>query len=63
MAWETNITLEASLAFGRMEGKMSLILEKPGTFKLHYECKVISLKHVMMFDFKKTGNIKNSTKD
>ena len=29
MAWETNITLEASLSFGRMEGKASLILEKP----------------------------------
>ena len=29
MAWEVNVTLEASLAFSRMEGKVSLILEKP----------------------------------
>ena len=29
MAWETNVTLETSLSFGRMKGKVSLILEKP----------------------------------
>ena len=29
MAGETNITLEASLSFGMMEEKVSLILEKP----------------------------------
>ena len=29
MDWETNVTLDASLAFGKMEGKVSLILEKP----------------------------------
>ena len=29
MAWEANVTLEASLAFGKMEEKVPLILEKP----------------------------------
>ena len=34
MAWETKATLEASLSFGKMEGKVSLILEKPDTYEL-----------------------------
>ena len=29
MAWETKATLEASLSFGKLEGKVSLVLEKP----------------------------------
>ena len=31
MAWETRAILEASLSFGKMEGKVSLILEKLDT--------------------------------
>ena len=37
MAWVSTVTLEAGLAFGRMGGKVSLTLEKPGTLKLFYE--------------------------
>ena len=36
MAWESTVTLEAGLAFGRM-GEVSLILEKSGMLKLFYE--------------------------
>ena len=39
MAWEGNITLEASLAFERMEGKVFVILEKP---EICYELKYIT---------------------
>ena len=37
MAWESTVTLEDGLAFGRMGGKVSLILEKPGILKVFYE--------------------------
>ena len=44
MAWEANLTLEASLAFGRMEGKMFLILEKP---EICYELKSYNMNLIL----------------
>ena len=37
MAWVSTVTQEASLTFGRMGRKVSLILEKPGILKLLYK--------------------------